>query len=124
MKDDVSTTRKFTVAAENIKEYQFCTTLSKGQRNGAPKYQTILLVYNELIEQPYLLKRIGNNDDCCRKNDAFEREGKLWFLVPDNFDQMKVAKTLKITANNMTVNNSKSNAGKGWVITTKFEQIF
>ena len=82
MKDDVST-RKFTVASEHIKEYQFCTILPKGQRNGAPKYQTILLVSDEHIEQPYLLKGTENNDDYFRKNDAFEREGKLWFLVPD-----------------------------------------
>ena len=85
MKDNVSA-RKFTVAAEHIKEYQFCTTLPKDQRNGAPKYQTILLVYDELIDQPHLLKRTENDDDYFQRNGAFEREGKLWFLVPDSFD--------------------------------------
>ena len=78
---------------DQVKGYQYSTTWPKEHHNGKPKFQTMLLLYNELGVVPHTVR--GSRKQYYPKNDENKREGKLYFLIPDDFDWLEVAETLK-----------------------------
>ena len=107
--------------SEQVKAYQYSTTMPEEHRDGNPKFQTMLLVYVELVVSPYTVQG-GCQENYYRKNDENERESKLYFLVPDDFDRLKFAKTLKKAAEDMI--KKEQNAGKGWAFASTAEHFF
>ena len=112
--------RLFTILSDQVKEYQYSTTMPEEYHDGNPKFQTMLLVYDELFVAPYTVR--GSQEQDYQKNDENKRESKFYFLVPDDFDWLKFAETLKNAAEDII--KSENNADTGWAVASTVKHIF
>ena len=92
VKDDQSS-RLFTVLSDQVKGYQYSKTMPEEHRDGNPKVSNYVASFDLLVISPYTVR--GGPKEFYRKNDENKSESKLYFLVPDDFDWLKFAKTLK-----------------------------
>ena len=80
-----------------------------------------MAVYDELVVLPYTVGG-GCQENHYQKNDENERESKLYFLVPEDFDRLKFAKALKKAVDDMI--KKEGNAGIGWAFASTAEHLF
>lgn len=120
IKDDM-VSRKFKVVGEQIRELQSCTTWPQRDRDGKPKFHPIMMVYDEMVEVPRNV-RSGNVKDYFRVDYKKMRAPKLFFLVPEDFEQAEFGNFLQTVGKDMS--RSKESCGSNWAIGENVEQIF
>jgi len=113
-------TRKLTVCAENIQELQDCTTWAHGKGAGKPKFQPLMMIYDEMIQQPHLARQ---NEDVFRSDASGKPSPGLYFLVPrKDFDRKNFAMMLEKIASLMK--NCEQDSGTDWACTNDVEELF
>ena len=114
MKDNQAS-RKFTVCAENVKELQNCTTWADAD-DEKPKFQPIMMIIDEMVDNPRNAK-----GQYFRSDNKSKRKARVSFLVPDDFDQAKFPALLKSVADEM---KTSANQSKSWFCTTEVIDFF
>ena len=119
-----ASSRKFTICAENIDEFQYCSTFPERIRDGKPQMQTMMVVFDEMIEQPSMIKGKANKDikNYFRQDEEGNEKPKMYFLVPENFNKERIGKVFEQVGKDMQL--SSTQYGDGWAFTENVGRFF